>query len=79
MPAIKVIRKTDSTAAKNVKKPVQKTAKKVTSGERWENIEKGFERIQKTIDEVAAQHRETEKASKDAWKAIWEMQRNIGG
>jgi hypothetical protein len=56
------------TAKKTVRKPVQKTAKKVT----FEDVWAGFDRLEKL-------HKKTEKAQEDAWKAIKEMQRNLGG
>jgi len=72
MPTKVPARKTKTTARKPVKKTVRKRAKKVT----WNDIEAGFERLQKL-------HEETEKTLKksqdEAWAAIRENQKNIGG
>jgi len=72
MPTKAPVRKTKTTVRKPVKKTVKKRAKKVT----WDDIEAGFERLQKL-------HEETEKTLKksqdEAWAAIKENQKNIGG
>jgi hypothetical protein len=72
--------------AKTAPKQVKKAPKKVT----WEDIEAGFDRLQKSQDEAWAAIRETqqavketnkktEKAKDEAWAAIKETQKNIGG
>jgi len=70
MPTKVPARKTKTTARKPVKKTVRKRAKKVT----WNDIEAGFERLQKL-------HEETEKTLKksqdEAWAAIREVQQSV--
>jgi hypothetical protein len=75
---------------KSAKKPAPKTAKKVTLDDVWATID----RIGKAHEELEKAHRETEKTLREAnvatektlkqsqdeaWKAIKEMQRNLGG
>jgi hypothetical protein len=71
MPTTKVVRKVDRRTAK---KPAPKMPKKVTTAERWENIERGFERIQKHIDEVTAQNQEFQKMIRETQEAQREAQ-----
>jgi hypothetical protein len=68
MPAKTPVKKTKKTAKKIVKKTVKKPTKKGT----WDNLESGFERLQKSQDEAWAAIRETQQAVK-------ETQKNIGG
>jgi hypothetical protein len=76
MPAAKP---TTKKTLKSARKPAQKTAKKVTLDDVWATID----RIGKAHEELEKAHRETEKTLKksqdEAWKAIKEMQRNLGG
>ncbi|MDR1655511.1 MAG: hypothetical protein LBR96_05880 [Treponema sp.] len=75
---------TKTTAKKAVKtaaasKPVKKTARKVTIDDVWA----GFERLEKSQEEVWKVIRETQERTREtqeeAWKAIRETQQNIGG
>jgi hypothetical protein len=76
MPAAKT---TTKKTVKSARKPAQKMAKKVTLDDVWATID----RIGKAHEELEKAHRETEKTLKksqdEAWKAIKEMQRNLGG
>jgi hypothetical protein len=53
---------------------VKMTAKKVTLDDVWA----GFDRIQKTLEEVAQAHKETEKAQKETEKQLKETSRIVG-
>jgi hypothetical protein len=58
--------------AKSSQKPAKKAAKKVT----WEDIQAGFDRLQKLHEET---EKTLKKAQDEAWAAIRETQKNIGG
>jgi hypothetical protein len=60
------------TAAKKAAKPAPKTARKVTIDDVWA----GFERLEKLQEDF---QKKTQKTQDEAWKAIKETQRNIGG
>jgi len=72
MPTKASARKTKKTARKPVKKTVKKRAKKVT----WDDVEAGFERLQKLHEET---ERTLKKSQDEAWAAIRENKKNIGG
>jgi hypothetical protein len=66
MPAKAPVKKTTKIARQTKGlKPIKKTVKKTTKKVTWDDIEAGFERLQKSQDE--------------AWAAIRETQKNIGG
>ncbi|MDR2923826.1 MAG: hypothetical protein LBU85_10880, partial [Treponema sp.] len=92
MPVKTSVKKTTRTysprnkSPQTAKKPVERTAKKTAKKVTWDDIEAGFEKLQKSQDEAWAAiretqqaHRETEKAIKDTQKAVKETQKNIGG
>jgi len=54
------------------KTPVKKTVKKVAKKVTWDEIQAGF----KELHEL---HKKTEKSQDEAWKAIRETQKNVGG
>jgi len=68
MPTKVPVRKTKTTARKPVKKTVKKTAKKVT----WDEIREGFKELEKNQEKI-------QKSQDEAWAAIRETQKNIGG
>jgi len=57
-------------------KPVKRTIKKSTKKVTWDNVEAGFVRLEKLHEET---ERTLKKAQEEAWKAIRETQKNIGG
>jgi hypothetical protein len=78
--------KTPAKKTKNAQKPARKTAGKASKKVTWDDIEAGFDRLQKSQDEAwrairetQQAQKETEKARNEAWKAIRETQKNIGG
>jgi len=72
MPTKAAFKKTKKISRKPVKKTVKKRAKKIT----WDNVEAGFERLQKLHEET---ERTLKKSQDEAWAAIRENQKNIGG
>jgi hypothetical protein len=79
MPAAKTIRKADSTATKKTaKKPVSKTAKKITLDDVWAamwEIQELHKETEKAIKETQAAHKETEKTLN---KAIGGLSNTLG-
>jgi hypothetical protein len=73
MPVKTPVKKTTRTKSpQNAQKPVKKTVKKAPKKVTWEDIEAGF----KELHELQKQ---TQKSQDEAWKAIRETQKNIGG
>jgi hypothetical protein len=64
--------KTPAKKTKSAQKPVRKTAGKAPKKVTWDDIEAGFDRLQKSQDETWKVLRETQQAVK-------ETQKNIGG
>jgi predicted nucleic acid-binding Zn-ribbon protein len=56
-------------------KALKKAPKKVT----WDDIQAGFDKLQKSQDEAWAAIKETQRAHKETEKAIKDTQKNIGG
>jgi hypothetical protein len=78
------------TSVKKITKAAKKLAKKAPQKVTWDDIEAGFDRLQKlheetektlkkSQDEAWAAIRETQQAHKETEKAIKETQKNIGG
>jgi hypothetical protein len=68
MPTKVSARKSKTTARKPVKKTIKKRAKKVT----WDEIREGFKELEKNQEKI-------QKSQDEAWAAIKETQKNIGG
>jgi len=75
MPVKTPVKKT----AKSSQKPVKKTTKKLT----WDDIQAGFKELQQSNKEMQERNKEIERSLKksqdEAWAAIRETQKNIGG
>ena len=78
MPVKTPVKKTTKHQTKSLK-PVKKTVKRTTKKVTWDDVEAGFEKLQKSQDEAWKAIRETQQAQKEAQEAQKETQKNIGG